>query len=141
MPTLPERDHVGSPDHPAGSQQPGSVGRKELVAGQDVPDQTSGGEQVRQREERDHAAGDNPQPGSLAVNAARIPDDQGRQQREQYGRRHPWRVYPVFRGQRDVQNHGGHDRQRHRPPVLAPCGGPGGFHQGQGGGLPIPHHI
>ena len=79
----PERDHVRGPDHPAGGQQPGGVAGEELVVGEDVLDQADGGEQVRHRDEGDHHAGDDPQPGFLPVDAARVPDDQRGQQREQ----------------------------------------------------------
>jgi hypothetical protein len=71
--TTTERDHIRRPDHPAGGQQPARVIREQLAAGQDVDDEPDGGQQVRQRNERDHGADDDPQPGSLPVDAARSP--------------------------------------------------------------------
>ena len=61
----PEGDHVGGPDHPAGGQHPGGVAGEELVVGEDVLDQVHSGEQVRHRDEGDHHARDDPQPGFL----------------------------------------------------------------------------
>jgi hypothetical protein len=137
----PERDHVRSPDHPARCQQPGGVAGEELVVGEDVDDEMHGGEQVRHRDERDHSAGDDPQPGLLAVDTARVPDDQCGQQREQDGRHNPGRVHPVFGGQRHMQNRGDHDRQRHRPPILPPPSGPERRHRWRSGWRPARCHI
>jgi hypothetical protein len=69
----PEGDDVRSPDHPAGGQQPDGVAGEDLVHGQDVGDEPGGREQVRKRDERDDDAGDDPQPGFLPVDAARVP--------------------------------------------------------------------
>jgi hypothetical protein len=60
-----------------------------------VYDEPGGGEQVRHRDEGDDDAGDDPQPGLLPVDAARVPDDQNGQQRGQYDRDHPSGVHPA----------------------------------------------
>ena len=47
-----------------------------------------------------------PQPGLLPVDAARVPDDQRRQQHDHYSREQPGGVDPVAGWQRDVQSTG-----------------------------------
>jgi hypothetical protein len=131
----PERDHVGGPDHPAGGQQCGGIGREQLVGGDDVADEAGGGGQVGQGQQGDDGAGGDPQPGFLPVDAARVPDDQGGQQREQDDGEHPRGVDPVFGGQRHMQANDDDDRQRHRPPVLTTFSGPQRRHRGRIGWL------
>jgi len=118
----PEGDHVRCPDHAAGGEQPARVSGEELVVGQDLRDEPACGEQIRHGQERDDDPGDDPQPGFLPVDAARVPSDQHGQQPEQYDREHPGRLDPVASRQRHMQGGGDNDRQGHRPPVLAPFG-------------------
>jgi hypothetical protein len=98
----------------AGGQQPGGVAGVQLVVGEDVVDQAGGRQQVGQRQAGDHGAGDDPRPGLLPVDAARVPDDQGGQQAQQHGRGHLRGVHPVLGGQCDMQGRGDDDRQRRR---------------------------
>jgi hypothetical protein len=105
------------------------------LGGDDGDDEAGGGDQVRQCQQGDHGASSDPQPGFLPVDAARVPDDQGGQQREQDRREHPRGVDPVFGGQRDVQADDGDNRQRHRPPVLITFSSPQRRHRGRIGWL------
>lgn len=77
---VPERegDHVRRPDHGTGGEQAARVTGEKLVVGQDFHDEPAGGEQVGQGDDRDDGAGDDPQPGFLPVDAARVPYDQHR---------------------------------------------------------------
>jgi hypothetical protein len=118
----PEGDHVRRPDHAAGGEQPARMSGEELVVGQDLRDEPACGEQVRHGQERDDDPGDDPQPGFLPVDAARVSGDQHGQQPEQYDREHPGRLDPVASRQGHMQGGGDNDRQGHRPPVLAPFG-------------------
>ena len=72
--------------------------------------------------------------GFLLVDAARVPDDQGGQQREE-SRDHPWRVHPILRGQRHGETHGDHDCQGHRPPALTRAAAPSGATGGRAAGF------
>jgi hypothetical protein len=81
-------------------------------------------------------AGGDPQPGLLAVDAARVPDDQGGQQPEQDDRDHPRWVHPVLGGQCHMQGNDDDDRQRHRPPALTTFTGPQRRHRGRSLWLP-----
>jgi hypothetical protein len=94
--------------------------REELVAGQDVHDQPDGGQQVRYGDDPEDDAGDDPEPGFLPVDAARVPGDQHGQQREQHNRDHPYGLHPVPGRQRHMQAGHDNDRRSDRPPVLTP---------------------
>ena len=96
---------------------------EDLVGVQDIHHEPDRGQQVRQGDERDDETGDDPQPGSLPVDAARVPGDQHRQQREQHDRDHPDGLDPVLGRQRHMQAGGENDRRGDRPPVLTPLGG------------------
>ena len=121
---VPERecDHVRRPDLAASGEQTARVSGEDLVVGQDLRDEPTGGEKVRQGQERDDDAGDSSQPGFLPVDAAWVPGYQHGQQPELYGRDHPGGLDPVAGWQRHMQAGCGNDRQGDRPPVLAPLG-------------------